>query len=812
MLLARARLVVALAALATWAGGCLKLDAKDGFPCSADRQCPSDYQCLTVNSKPGCYRAGSAGGNGGQTTGGAGGGAAGGHAGGAGGIAAGGRGGSAGAASGGSTGSGGTAGAAAGTGGTAGAAAGTGGAAGATGKGGAAGASAGGAGGGTITCNGSQHLCGSSCVSNTSTDQCGTSCLKCTAPTGGTAVCAEGACDFDCGTMKKCTVSMICVASNGCCDDTDCTANAGGQTGTCDTGSHMCNYTCTGNTQACTKAGTTTCITKGTCCNDTDCTGSCMQCNSSHACVPATNGPDPAGHCAGTCDSAGACKSKQGQTCSATTGGCVDGTTCVDNYCCNSACTGACQACDVSGHEGTCSGVPSGAPHGTTRTCGGCTGVSFVGPGTCSAGACGSTPAPQTCPGGNVCVANACGTSCSTDSDCAASYFCEGGTCHVDAAKIVSGAQHSCALLVDGTIRCWGSDASGQLGDGAGTASAKLVQPVNLGAATDIVAGAYQTCAILAADGSVWCWGWNYDGQLGNNVSTMVSGQPGSATPVKVTGFPPAGTQAVALAAAYYQTCAALSDGSVWCWGLDRDGELGTTVTTSCYSIATCSFAPVKVPGLSGTASKLAASYSNGWAVLSGGTVAGWGTSYWVGAGGADATPPISLPLSNVTALSGSTTNTLACAIAGGVAKCWGDDYYGSVGDGNFGDNSNVVSPANVQNPMGTSAQVTLISAGDTHACAAYSNNSIWCWGHNDQGQLGTATTSHVGGGLDPGSATPVRVSNIATTISGLAAGGFHTCALLGNGSVVCWGDNYLGDLGNGTTTPSTTPVSVVGW
>ena len=670
--------------------------------------------------------------------------------------------------------------------------------------------------GGTLTCGSSSHMCGNSCADNTSTDQCGPSCVRCTAPPGGTPQCNGTSCDYTCGALKKCPAAVLCAPADGCCSNADCPTNAGGQTGTCDSTTHVCDYSCTGNTQACTIGGSTVCIPKGGCCADADCiSGECMQCNASHACVSATNKADPTGRCPGTCDADGTCKSKKGQACSATTGGCVSGTTCVDDFCCDTACTGTCQACDVVSHEGTCSAVTSGPPHGA-RTCGGCNGMSYVGPGTCSAGICGSTPAPQNCPGGFVCGASQCLTSCTVDSECAANYYCGQGTCHLDAVKIVSGAYHTCVLLVDGSIRCWGYSNAGQLGDGLGATSLIPVTPAGIGAASDLAAGAYQTCAILAGDGSLWCWGWNYYGQLGSNVATTVSGQPASASPVKVAGLP-SGSKVVGVAGAYYHTCAVLSDGSVYCWGKDNGYFLGSAPTTSCYSVPNCSLTPLKVSGLSSVASAVTTSISGSWALVSGGNLYGWGIGRFLGTNGVDAPSPLSLGLTGATSAAGSSTSGFGCAVVGGAVKCWGEDYYGQVGDNKFGVDSQGIHlaalvPASVPNPAGSGYTAIAVAVGDTHTCAAYSDHSVWCWGGNDSGQLGTTTTSKVGAGSDPGSTVPVHVSNLSTAIVGLAAGGSHTCALIVDGSAVCWGDNYQGDLGNGGMTQSTTPVPVLGW
>ena len=172
----------------------------------------------------------------------------------------------------------------------------------------------------------------------------------------------------------------------------------------------------------------------GACCKDTDCPGPCQSCSASHTCVAATSKDDPSGHCAGTCDTTGACKSKPGQACGTVAGGCASGSTCADGYCCNSACTGSCEACDLAANPGTCTTLSAGsAPHqghaactatdtacagtcnGTSASCAypatacgtaTCTGLVFQPKGACSAGAC-TMPTTQTC--ANLCSATAGG-------------------------------------------------------------------------------------------------------------------------------------------------------------------------------------------------------------------------------------------------------------------------------------------------------------------------------------------------------------------------------------------------------------------
>jgi len=166
--------------------------------------------------------------------------------------------------------------------------------------------------------------------------------------------------------------------------------------------------------------------TTGVCTASTDCAGPCQMCNSSQLCVSASGIDDPSGHCSGTCDATGACKSKKGQVCTATTGGCVSGSTCTkDGYCCTQSC-GSDATC-----AGSCAGRSDGSCQYPTAACGAasCSGTGIVDRGSCSGGMC-VTPALRACDGNFSCSGNACKTSCMTEIDCvSSSYYCASGGC-----------------------------------------------------------------------------------------------------------------------------------------------------------------------------------------------------------------------------------------------------------------------------------------------------------------------------------------------------------------------------------------------
>jgi alpha-tubulin suppressor-like RCC1 family protein len=144
--------------------------------------------------------------------------------------------------------------------------------------------------------------------------------------------------------------------------------------------------------------------------------------------------------------------------------------------------------------------------------------------------------------------------------------------------------RHTCALLDDRTVWCWGANDFGQLGDGAGDGldNPTAVQVSGLSNVTQIDTGAHHTCAVRE-DGTVWCWGSNFEGALGDGTAVQVR-----ETPVQVVGI----TTAVSVAAAYSPSCAVLEDGTAWCWGKNGDGQLGHGGTEAFSTV------PVQVSGL----------------------------------------------------------------------------------------------------------------------------------------------------------------------------------------------------------------------
>jgi alpha-tubulin suppressor-like RCC1 family protein len=296
-----------------------------------------------------------------------------------------------------------------------------------------------------------------------------------------------------------------------------------------------------------------------------------------------------------------------------------------------------------------------------------------------------------------------------------------------------------------------------------------------------ISAGLWSTCALLS-DGTVRCWGYNEYGQLGNGTHTE------SIMPVPVEGV----SNAIALSAsAGYHVCVVLADRTARCWGTDYDGALGDGSEIDSTTIK-------RVSGLSGVTS-ISTGGNAGCATLLDQTVHCWGGL----PGGVAATSPLTIPLGGVTQV--QVGSGIICALlADGTVRCWGDNSSGEIGDGTYGDSMHPVTTPTEVKGLG---QVVALSAGYSFVCAVLADRTAACWGQNLKGQLGNGTVTV---GPPSGIATPVSVSGLTNVVE-ISASNAYACALLGDGTVFCWGDNQDGTLGNGTTSDSPTPVAVAG-
>ena len=297
-----------------------------------------------------------------------------------------------------------------------------------------------------------------------------------------------------------------------------------------------------------------------------------------------------------------------------------------------------------------------------------------------------------------------------------------------------------------------------------------------------IAAGNYHTCA-LTTGGGVKCWGANSKGQLGDGSNTS------HYTPVDVQGLA-SGVSAIAVGGSH--SCAVMTGGGIKCWGDNANGQIGDGTLTD-------RLIPVDVSGLTSGISAISAGHWHTCALSSGGGVKCWGENYY-GQLGDGANTNRSLPAdvsgltSGVSAVSAGGYYTCALSTGGGL-KCWGQNDFGQLGDGTT---TSRWTPVAVS---GLTSGVSAVSGGGYHACALTTGAGLKCWGENDQGQLGDRTTFR--------RSIPVDVFGLTSGVSAVSAGGEHSCALTTGAGIKCWGENDRGQLGDGTTTDNRAPVDV---
>ncbi len=265
-------------------------------------------------------------------------------------------------------------------------------------------------------------------------------------------------------------------------------------------------------------------------------------------------------------------------------------------------------------------------------------------------------------------------------------------------------------------------------------------------------------------------------------------------------------TAAAAIDTGGEHACALTSSGGVKCWGWNYVGQLGDGTTTDRLT-------PVDVSGLSSGVTAISAGTWYTCALTSSGGVKCWGSNHdgFLGDGTTtDRLTPVDVVdssslsglLSGVTAIAAGYRHTCALTTSGGV-KCWGYNPDGQLGDGTTTDSSTPVDVRDPSSLSGLLSGVTAISVGFDHTCALTTSGGVKCWGRNNDGQLGDGTWTN--------SSTPVDVWGLSSGVTAISAGGGYTCAVMTSGGAKCWGNNVIGQLGNGTWTNSSTPVDVWG-
>ena len=330
-----------------------------------------------------------------------------------------------------------------------------------------------------------------------------------------------------------------------------------------------------------------------------------------------------------------------------------------------------------------------------------------------------------------------------------------------------------------GSVYSWGDNRYGSLGNGTTTDSTTPVQATGL-SGVRTVTGAFTKTALLA-DGTVRTWGLNNSGQLGNGTTVA------SSSPVQVTGL--SGVSAISSTSS--TTFALLNDGTVRSWGYNSFGQLGNGTTTD-------SNVPVQVSGLSGVTA-VTTSSTAAYALLEDGTVRAWGYNFYGQLGDGtfvDSAVPVQVSgLSNVKAIWGNGASAFAL-LNDGTVRAWGDNSFGVLGDGTTTRSS---VPVQVTGLTGVKEISTLGAA----AYALLTDGTVRAWGYNWHGRLGNGTTTD--------SSVPVQVSGL-TGVKTLATSLYGTAyALLTDGTVRAWGNGTAGELGNGVAADSSVPVPVSG-
>lgn len=390
--------------------------------------------------------------------------------------------------------------------------------------------------------------------------------------------------------------------------------------------------------------------------------------------------------------------------------------------------------------------------------------------------------------------------------------------------SVAAGSDYACAIKNDGTLWCWGNNQFGQLGDGTheGESCINAVcrpTPVHASLGDSVVqvaVGGGVTCA-LTLSGAVSCWGMVGmipDEELAGEHCWDFGGYPGShayvdcvASPVEVTAF---GSDTIQLAMGFLSACRVRADATLWCWGSNSTALLGdgTIGDKDCpANHPNCDRMPVQVATLGTAVVHASVGGLHACARTTADDIWCWGDNFsgQLGQGntsgiacGTDLCAPtpvaVESPGDHATEVSSGGNHTCERKVDGTV-WCWGLNSAGQTGDGttegeSCGYNGNGKCRLSAVNSVGLES-VVQVTAGESHTCARKADGTLWCWGDNHVGQLGIGTISD----FEP---SPVQVTTLGAHVVDVSAGGSHTCAVTDDGWAWCWGNNNRGELGNG--------------
>ncbi|MFM8311779.1 MAG: RCC1 domain-containing protein [Ilumatobacteraceae bacterium] len=350
---------------------------------------------------------------------------------------------------------------------------------------------------------------------------------------------------------------------------------------------------------------------------------------------------------------------------------------------------------------------------------------------------------------------------------------------------LVAGYLYSCAVLTGGGAACWGSNISGNLGNGT-TNDAEVRRRVSglTSGVTSIDTGIDHACAVVS--GGVKCWGGNTYGQVGNGTTSQ------ALTPVDVSGL---SSGVASIAIGYVHSCALTTAGGVKCWGGNGESQLGN-------GVAGDSSTPVDVDGLSSGVASIAAYGNHTCALSTGGGVKCWGAGYFgqLGNGGlSNSNVPVDVSGLSSGVASISAGDYFSCAVTtAGAAVCWGNNFSSRLGNPGAGFSQTTPVPV-----LQLTSGVASVASGDGFSCALTTSGGAKCWGGGGLGQLGDGTETSE-------RATVADVTGLTSGVSALSVGGAHACAVLTSGAFQCWGFNGYGQVGDGTFTNRSTPTSLI--
>ena len=326
------------------------------------------------------------------------------------------------------------------------------------------------------------------------------------------------------------------------------------------------------------------------------------------------------------------------------------------------------------------------------------------------------------------------------------------------------------------TVRCWGSNREGQLGDDSQTDRLQPVVVPNLQRIESIAAGHQSTCALDLA-GAVHCWGANALGEL------ALGHQNPQLTPAQTS------LEEVTAISLGRSTGYVLKNSRLYAWGDNRAGQFGHR--QSSYS----SYAVMLAEVPQGTGLNAGRAHVCAWNNTGTVSCAGFNGQGQLGRGQSSAFETLSaVTLPNAAGATAGDYHTCSWT-AGGTVFCWGQNNFGQLAlDGE----SESLTPRQVQGLE----SVGHVSAGALHNCARRNNGQLACWGANFQGQLGVGDTTQ--------RRTPTSLNDLPSALS-IASGADHTCGIFGDALVRCWGNNSAGQLGLGDRNRRVTPTAITG-